>query len=377
MHGTWPHVSDGMRSKAPPSNGGPPCPHGHALQRLACVARDARGRACLLGAGAPAHLGELLAPARVLWQESRGPDSAAAAQLLGLLLVLRNLCAAGSAATAALLRCSAPAQVAALVLLLAPRAPPPAAQPGVRRGLAARRAGCSAPRPADRGRAPGSAKLLVVAAQLLANLAASSAEAARSVWAACEPGAFLALARVPDGAGGRVAAPPARLQRRGGGRRLTDPLGVQAACTARCAAPCTSAAWRARTLGGSAAAARAARSCTRSCSTPAARRAPPDGRRGPSAACARVERGPPAALAAGRGRRAAHRRRPRRRARGRARAGARPAAVAASRHGRRAGGGARHVAGAGGAAALAGGGGGRARRQARPARMLARALIHP
>lgn len=221
MHGTWPHVSDGMRSQAPPSNGGPPCPHGHALQRLACVARDARGRACLLGAGAPAHLGELLAPARVLWQESRGPASAAAAQLLGLLLVLRNLCAAGSAATAALLRCSAPAQVAALVLLLAPRAPPPAAQPGVRRGLAARRAGCTAARPADRGRAPGSAKLLVVAAQLLANLAASSAEAARSVWAACEPGAFLALARVPDGAGGRVAAPPARLQRRGGGRRLT------------------------------------------------------------------------------------------------------------------------------------------------------------
>jgi hypothetical protein len=217
VRGTWLHVSERMRAQAPPSSGGPPW-HSHALQRLACVARGARGRACLLRAGAPTHLGELLAPARVLWQESRGPDSAAAAQLLGLLLVLRNLCAAGSAATAALLRCSAPAQVAALVLLLTPCAPPAAAQPGVRRGPAARRA--AAARPALlTGAVPagaGSHKLLVVAAQLLANLAASGAEAARSVWAACEPGAFLALARVPDGAGGRVAAPPARLQRRAG-----------------------------------------------------------------------------------------------------------------------------------------------------------------
>lgn len=50
----------------------------------------------------------------------------------------------------------------------------------------------------------GSAQLLTVAAQLLANLAASSAAAARAVWAACHPSCFQALADVPNGACWRV-----------------------------------------------------------------------------------------------------------------------------------------------------------------------------
>ena len=126
--------AQGLRANAPPSSSGSLL-DSSVLDGLACVAKSARGRAHLLQAGTPAHLGELLASGCLLWQESRGPDSLADAQLLGLLRVLRNLCAAGSAVSAALLRCSVPEQVAALVLLAALSGAPQSSQSGGRCGL--------------------------------------------------------------------------------------------------------------------------------------------------------------------------------------------------------------------------------------------------
>lgn len=91
-------------------------------------------RTQLLSAGAAAHMGGLLPPLSVLWHlQSGGQSGQAAAQLLGLLRVLRNMCAAGSEAGAALVRCSVPEQIAALVAAVAARCASPAnaaLQPG-------------------------------------------------------------------------------------------------------------------------------------------------------------------------------------------------------------------------------------------------------
>ena len=79
-------------------------------------------RTQLLSAGAAAHMGGLLLPLSMLWQlQHSGQPGQAAAQLLGLLRVLRNLCAAGGEAGAALVRCSVLEQVAALVAAVAAR----------------------------------------------------------------------------------------------------------------------------------------------------------------------------------------------------------------------------------------------------------------
>lgn len=88
----------------------------------------------LLSAGAAAHMGGLLLPLSVLWQlQSGGQSDQAAAQLLGLLRVLRNLCAAGGEAGAALVRGSVLEEVAALAAAGAARCASPASaalQPG-------------------------------------------------------------------------------------------------------------------------------------------------------------------------------------------------------------------------------------------------------
>ena len=97
-------------------------PEPRQLDWLVRASAQERMRAQLLSAGAAAHVGGLLLPLSVLWKlQSGGQPGQAAAQLLGLLRVLRNLCAAGGEAGAALVRCCVLQQVVALVPVVAAR----------------------------------------------------------------------------------------------------------------------------------------------------------------------------------------------------------------------------------------------------------------
>lgn len=111
---------------------GTPAQPRQELAQLVESTKEEQIRGVLLRAGAPAHLGKLLPAVCLLWRHQGGCGSwpsQATVQLLNLLRVLRNLCAAGSDAGALLACCSIPEQVAALVLEAAPRA----GQQGVQR----------------------------------------------------------------------------------------------------------------------------------------------------------------------------------------------------------------------------------------------------
>ena len=195
------------------------------LDWLVKAAAQERVRTRLLSAGAAAHMCGLLLPLSVLWQlQSGSQPGQAAAQLLGLLRVLRNLCAAGGEAGAALVRCCVLQHVAALVAAVAARCASSAGlalRPGADPGAAPQLATVQPLAGSEVCCVTGAPRqLLTVVAQLLANVAASGADNARAVWRACHPETFRALAAVEDG---EAQNPPECWKLRSGVQRHASP----------------------------------------------------------------------------------------------------------------------------------------------------------